>query len=295
MDTQLSSFLADVWENRDVLLYGNPDPTGDDVEERVYAMYAPMHGVGNAGITKVAYDLLVNGINAPPNSGWVPSQRTWAYVWDNRSAASARAGYRVYINAKLTQATQIFQRIMAMSARAPAQANPPNALPVIPDHVLATSYMALANRGIYADVIAGMKIAFAAEAFNGRPDIIVVYISDAGGRQIAAHLARRIAAMGDWFRTDIPPMTERIAWGISIGPEVSGTQWGVATSFGQVRTTLIAWAMIEAVTGVATNGGRHDVPLQMARHGSPNRLTFFQLVTSKFAQYQIDANRPWAG
>ncbi|MFN7920792.1 MAG: T3SS effector HopA1 family protein [Bryobacteraceae bacterium] len=292
MHTEMSSFLAGVWENRDVLMYGAADPTGDTVEDRVYAMYAPMHGAGNTGITKPAYNVLVNGIVAPPNSGWVVNRRDWAYVWDNNSAASSNAAYRIYLNAKLPTAAALFQRIMGLAVRPPQPVHPaPNVLA----RPLATAYMALANRGIYGDVVAAMKIAFANEAFNGRPDIIVIYINPEGGKQIAAHLARRISGFGDLFRNDIPPMTERISWGVSIGPEVSGAQWNVGTSFGMVRTNLIAWAMIEAVTGHATNNGTHDVPLAQPRHGSPNRLTFFQLVTAKFAQYNIDVNAPWAG
>jgi hypothetical protein len=298
MHTELSSFLADVWENRDVTMYGNPDPTGDTIEDRVYSIYAPQHGIGNAGITKDVYQARVNGILAPPNSGWRASQRNWAFVWDNASAASLHANYRIYVNAKPNYAVNIFQRIMQMSARPVPQAQPMpphlrQAMPQLPPHVAATGYMAQANRGNYADVVVGAKIAFADEAFSGRPDVIVVYLNQQGGRQLAAHLAERIANFGDFFRNDLPPMTERIAWGVSIGPEVSGQQWTVGTSFGMVRANLIAWAMIETVTALPTAAGPHPVPLVAHPAGSPNRLDFFRIVTNKFAQFNIDSNAPW--
>ena len=301
MHIELSAFLTDVWENRDGILYRKDDPTpiandptGTTVEDRVYAVYAPQHGQAKGAITRDRYTTAVNAIKKPPQSGWTVDRRDWAFVWRN-VWASQTADHRVYVNAKLEHAPAIFEKIMGMAVLPlkgpPVPPRPGQTNPVLPAHVLRTGHLTQANRGHFGETVAAAKIAFAEEAFSGRPDRIVVYVN--AGPAVAAALARKIAALGNLFEHDHPPMTQRIASGISIGAEVGAGQWSVGTSFANVRCNLIAWAMIEAVTGQATDAGPNDVPLAAPAAGSPNRLDFVRLVESKFRRQNIDVDAPW--
>ena len=81
-------------------MYGNKDQTGDSLEDRVYCIYSSQHGIADPAINQPTYDQQVNAITAPPGSGWRPSRKDWAYVWDNFSASDRSVDYRVYVNAK---------------------------------------------------------------------------------------------------------------------------------------------------------------------------------------------------
>ena len=320
MNTELSSFLTDVWENRDILLYGAPDPTGATVEDRVYTIYAPMHGGARAGIDQMAYDDTVRQIRPPVDSGWRILRSDWAQVWTNDRAAQ-QIDCRIYVNAKLDHAAAIFTRILAMSVAPepprplpplpprglapprPPRPTPPRQPTLSPD-MIASSNVALARRGRFGTVVGGAKIAWGDAAYGGRPDKIVVYLNREGGRQVALIMAQRIAALGPYFELDHVPMTQPAAPGISIGGEVHGNQWTIGTSFGMVRCTLIARALIEAVTGRPAGGDDHDVPLGPVPTGrpvitpgrpghSPNRLDFVQRVGRLFTTNGIDINAPW--
>jgi hypothetical protein len=310
MHVELSSFLTTVWENREVVMWGQPDPTGQTVEDRIYAIYAPVFdGKTRTPLARQQYDASIRAlpgrIATIPNSGWQLFRNDWASVWTN-SRASQTVAERIYLNAKLDHAADIFVRIIAMSVAAPpppAVAPPPPQIgrplptppqPVVPDHVLRSGYAALANRGRYGDVVSGAKIAWTDAAFGGRPDKIVVYVNTDGGRSLASSLARRIAAFGPFFENDHVPMTERIDAGISLGAEVSGQQWQIATSFGEVRCNLIARALVQAVTGQVTPDFATNVPVTARSLPSPDRLRFVQLVEQLFTANGIDPNNPWA-
>jgi hypothetical protein len=292
MHTELSSFLTDVWENREYIMYGPDDPSGPSVEERVYTMYAPIHGI-KTDIKKADYQGGTDRIYPPRLSGWRVLRRDWAYVWQNRSTSDSTA-YRVYLNAKLAYAPQLFQRILQTTAAPLDPALPPHQKPQVPDDTLLEGYRAQVKRGKFAHVVGAAKIALADAAFEGRPDVIVIYINDYGGQYAAEMLPRHIASWGtNLSNNDHPPTTRRIPAGISVGPEVSGTQWQVAGSFGQVRCHLIARAMIQAVTQVTTDDGPNAVPHPTTPTGSPKRLDFVQLVSEKFRHYGINPNAPW--
>lgn len=298
MHNELNSFLTDVWENRDWILYDKPDPTGKTVEDRVYSLYAPMHGVRTDQITPNAYDAQVNTITSPAGrTPWIVKRRDAFFVWDNSASAAGNADYRVYVNAKHEHAVEVFKKIMHWGSDpigqgpAPAAPRPPNGAP-IPPASLTSGYAARVARGHFADVIAAAKIAFAKEAFTGRADLIVVYLNPLGGRAAALALAHRLAKLGAYYRNDHPPMTQKVHFGIAVGPEVSGTQWQVGTSYGEVRCNLIAQAMVHSVTG-RQRPNQHPVPVGWAPVGSPNRLDFVRRVAQLFQQYGINPQAPW--
>lgn len=292
MHTELSAFLTDVWENREYIMYGANDPSGPTVEDRIYSIYAPIHGI-KTDIKKADYKGGIDRLHTPRHSGWRVARRDWAYVWTNTSTSDS-IDCRVYLNAKVAYAPQLFQRILQLTAVAPDPALPPSQLPKVPNATLMEGYRAQVKRGKFGHVVGAAKIAYADAAFEGRPDVIVIYINAYGGQFAAEILARHIASWGlHMFGNDHPPMTRRIQSGISIGQEVSGSQWDVGTSFAALRCNLIAHAMIETVTGVATDAKRNHVPHQTPPRGSPNRLGFVQRVSDAFTACGINPNTPW--
>jgi len=308
LNTELSAFLSNVWENRDWLLYGSP-LTGrkETIEDRVYDLYAPEQP-RTAGMTARAYKAQIDAINKPVISrhNWRRSIRGGFHVWDN-SGCSGSVNYRLYLNVELAQAARVFTEVM-ISASAPAAAF---------SRSMASGRAALAARGRremrdFSTVVKAAKIADEEQAFTSRPDVIVVYFSE--GRDTALAFSKRLlnGCGAACFKHDHVPMTERIASGVSMGPEVSGArQWAVGTSFGEVRCNLIAKALVKCVTGKtidqvpdsATESRESTTffkvfkaPLSQTSLppvGSPNRLDFFQEVGKSFQQTGIDPAAPW--
>lgn len=296
MHTELSSFLTNVWENRENILFSRADETGITVEDRVYTIYAPLHGVSSAGISQDQYGWSLDGIRKPAGSAWA-IERGNAYgdeflVWKNGAAVSRSVDHRIYINAKLATAATVFQRILTEAARQADQH-----ATSVPMSVMATSYQALASRGRLLEhlpeLVVAAKIASKEAAFTGRQDLIVVYLNKYGGRALAEAFGKKIATWGSYFRNDHVPMTLRVASGISIGPEGGADQLGAGASFGQVRCWLIARALIRAVTNTTPTTFENKVPLRLPSVPSPNRLDFNRIAGQEFQANGIDVNAPW--
>jgi|GEM_PF-4490295 len=337
MHTELSSFLTNVWENRELILYSQQ--SRGTIEDRVYHLFAPKHQVTAAGITQSTYGFQVTSIIRPPGSLWRFVKNDWASNWINGSATRLPS-YRVYVKPYPHRAVEVFKRILELSS--PAQAaqraetsvsggrrlpsnflnrtvfsTPGSSTRTFPQRA-AQLPLGPGNRGAlvpasrtpatpagpadpdtpgyFASVVYAAKIALAQWAFTARSDRIVVYINMTGGREGAKLLAEKIAAFGKFFEYDHPPMSERISSGISIAADVTKEQQKqVDVSFGTVRSALIAWALLEAVTGVPTNAGRHTAPIgeQPLGQRAPTRIDFLRIVQNKFAAHNINVNEPW--
>jgi hypothetical protein len=313
----LSSMLANVWENRETILYaksmGEDDAT---IEDRVYAFYAPNLAVASSKITPTAYLGQLNGVTSPPNKAvWRKNVRGGFHVWDAGGTLDSRVEYRVYLNAKPECAVTVLKHIMNIaSVDPPPPPRPPRpGLPttppvVVPEHVIRAGVVTRAKRGQFGEGLAAVKIADEEQAFTNRPDKLVVYTNKYGGETVATLLANELARNPNWFNANVPPMTRRIAMGVAVGPEVAGTQWNVGTSFGEVRCNLIARALLFVATGktpddltayqVPHPSGRFTqtrVPLPPPRTktGSPNRLDFVNLVAKLFTDNGINPLAPW--
>lgn len=296
MHVEFSSLLTNVWENRQQILYGHE--TLGTIENRVYYMYAPQYRIRATQITEATYQAQITGILAPPFSGWYFQQYTWASNWRNRRAASDQVTYRVYVKPRLTHAAHVFQEILRISSPSQPSQAPPLPAQFVASQTSQAAYMARVRRGIFTDVITATKIALAEQAFSGRSDRIVVYINHAGGRDAARYLGEAIARFGNYFENDHPMMTDQVASGISIAPEVTqqqNTAAGGNFSFGSLRSTLIAWALLEVSTGRTINSGTHAAPINESylRQRAPTRIDFVRTVQAKFRTYGINVNYPW--
>ena len=302
MHTELSSFLTQVWENREhILVFGaHPPPTLAAVCDGVYGMYAQNFQVAEA-LAAATYEQSLRDIRKPPRSGWTGGQtRGGFFVWDNMTAADRSVSFRVYANAAPAHAADVFQRVLDCSCverEPPTRPNAPGtsmapSLGTSAD--LTTGYLARIRRRLYGDVIVGAKVAHADEAYSGRADTIVIYLNDAAGADTPSLLAQYMATWGPFFRHDHPAMTQRIASGLSIGPEVTMAQRRIGNSFGELRSGLIARALIEAVTGRVPN--EVGSPIPAPRPGvakSPNRQDFNRCVTRLFGEHGINVEAPW--
>lgn len=298
MNTELSSFLADVWENRDYILFNAPRNPDETIEDRVYDIYAPQHGI-TASITPEVYETQVSGITAPPLSKPWRFRSTGGFrVADNLGAESSSVNCRIYLNVKLENAVHVFKIVLdkaKMPLYEPSRSGPPSLTTPslsIPQDILSRGHLARtkAMGESFEGSVIGAKIAEKEQAFSGRPDIIVIYMPT---ELQAIKLAEYLAKLGPYYKNDIPAMTKRIAWGISIGAEVWGEQWKVGTSFGGLRCNLVARALIKSVIGTDMDGKR------ILRKGttpplpSPNRLDFFNEVTKQFTMNKISITEPW--
>lgn len=316
MHPELSAFLTDVWENRDWILYGADETPerNDTVEGRVYALYAPEHGATNAGITPGAYAAQLTGVAAPAGAKpWSQRHTGGFWVWTSSACSGSHPAHRLYLNAKPARAPQVFQRVITL-ASAPSKVPPP-----VPPRKMAGPGAAIhgaqapivapqpPNRP-WSDVILSAKIADHVQAFSGRNDLIVVYLSSNRGDAIRLGETLLREFPMSWFNHDIPPMSERVGFGVSVGPEVTGKQWGAGTSYGEVRCNLIAKAMLECITGVQIDDLSEDeiywrdsvtpfavirVPVRRGPVGSPNRLEFLDAVAGNFVKFNINPIAPW--
>jgi hypothetical protein len=292
MHTELSSFLTQVWENREAILDFSPAGNLAKVRDNVYDLYAPRFRAVEETLAQ-SYNDEVNRITAPPGSGWRISRRDSFFVWTN-SAANQSVSHRIYVNALPAHAPTVFRRLLECAnrqvSREPPPAPPGQRRPG-EGMDLKTAYVALARRGQFGEILAGAKIAFAEEAYGGRADVIVAYLNDEAGLASVSLLAQRIASWGRFYGNDHPPMTRQLAFGISTGAEVTRVQRDIGTSFGEVRSGLVARALSEAVTGrVPPESG----PIPPARGPrSPNRLDFVQIVGRLFKAHGIDVDAPW--
>ena len=258
MARELENFLRNVWANKAWILYGevdNPvkvDPVdveavarlrddfvhrGRSVADHVYALYAPEYGVQNAGISEDVYRSQITAIIPPRMSRWgYVMEKAGFRFWHNRGAHGPEQ-YRIYLNPKLPDAAKVFQILLGCAELtdidlARARLYLPYATP------LPVPYLRLHSA----------KIANEKEAFSGRHDIIVAYITgDRATTQtlLRDHFLPAFRHFGLTFNNDIPPMTEQVTWGVSIAPEPQGE----ANSFGGLRCDLIAKALVRCVTG----------------------------------------------
>lgn len=336
MHARLQSFLDDVWNNAHNILFAGPfqlnapraELYGDTVEHRVYSLYASGLGPSevHATISEKTYELRLRRIKSPYKSGWVEgdnqplAEDKAFYMWTNCMASGLKADFRIYLSPRLSVATDLFQRVLDCSAKpAPemddlslfgdGDSQRKRSSDAVPPERMVDGYD-------LGEVVAAAKIARGNEAFKGRRDVIVVYVNKDGGRKAAGAFARRIANWPFPFNDKTPPMTQTIARGISIGAEVHGDreanagQWRFGSSFGSVRCTLIAHALIEALRGRSLTGNdlarQHKVPLTPPepRHGlklidslkpvdAQTKTAFRQLVVQKFGANNIDVNVPW--
>lgn len=302
MDNSLSSFLTNVWENRYYILYTAPLKPGDTISERVYAMYAPKHGI-TRGITSEEYGHQLNSIVLPIN--WVWDNQSEFKVAKNSGARTQSIGCRIYLNVKQEHAVTVFNKIMEVTKvtnyhLGKTSQQPPLPPPIgqvrttlnIPDNVYYKGDLARAKRGNFEGIVCGVKIAKPQEAYSGRADVIVVYLE---GQQQARIFAEFLATLGNYYNNDVPPMTRMINWGISIGAEPNKNQRSEGNSFGMLRANLIGRALIKTVTGREVIGGV-DTNLRRAIYPSvslPNRLNFINEVLAIFLENNISINEPW--
>jgi hypothetical protein len=153
---------------------------------------------------------------------------------------------------------------LSQQASPPPQAPPPapTAPPLPPPGSRPQTSEAQDAQSSFCGQVAMAKIGDENGMFSRRPDKIVVYtaVSD-DERGLAVALAKRLAQEGrQWYLPDVPPMTEFVAFGVSVGPEPTVKQHTIGNSFGQLRCNLIADALLECCTGCTKDNlaGRSD-------------------------------------
>src|SRR5262249_53754744 len=210
-------------------------------------------------------------------------------------------------------AVDVFKRIMALASVDPQPPSPPPvpgrgvSSPRPSLSVIRAGLVAAAQRGKYGGGIAAAKIADESQGLTNRPDKIIVYTNDYGGEPIASMLATELPRDMTRSNSAIPPMTRRIAMGVSIGPEVTGTQWNFGTSFGELRCNLIARALLQTMTGrtleslseserkphLSGKSSQARVPVKPPVTGSQNRFDFIDKVAALFIAQGIAPAAPW--
>jgi hypothetical protein len=321
MHTELSSFLADVWENRDYILFGckagssdTGEAEGDTVGDRIYCIYAPNSAYRASTITPGAYDTAVSAFKGVALAArWRPkSARDGFHVFQAPEVSSP--SYRLYLNVKPERVVAVAQELVkcAVFAEPPpfkptaptAGTAPKSSAPVLDPRVLPASALARMKHHNFADVMVAFKVADKEEAFTNRPDRVVVYLNDLAGTAGVGMLVSLLKKNEGWYLPDTPPLTKRLAWGMGCGPEVSSAQWAIGNSFGMLRCNLIAHALVEVVTGrqpVLAEQLPAPLPKQPPRPPvgnvpghSPNRLDFMALVSKLFLAQGLNPNAPWA-
>jgi hypothetical protein len=288
MHTVLSNFLANVWENRDHVLAAQ---FAKGARERVYELYSSAPPDGGAQTPE--QQNYANRLAALRGRFGLQPGGEWFYYF-HRTQADVLI--RLYMNPRPEWACRVFEMTLdalrdtrglgaALQSGAVARAGRR------PGAGLGKAQAPSKYAGAaWADGVNQLKIANAAEAYSGRRDLIVVYLA---GQDVGWSLLRALEGRGlmqGWFADDVPPMTQRVYWGVSFGtdPREPGA------SFGMVRCDLIADALILAVTGHEPPASGPIVP---ARRNAPqtnnNRLGFVKLVTDRFAAKGISVERPW--
>ncbi|HEX3952335.1 MAG TPA: T3SS effector HopA1 family protein [Stellaceae bacterium] len=98
------------------------------------------------------------------------------------------------------------------------------------------------------NVVREVKFADAEEAFSGRHDVIVIYLT--ADLPIAQYLAKQLTSRltASWLRAGVSPFNQVISPGISVAMERSESQHGF--SFTQSRTIPITQALVACATGI---------------------------------------------
>jgi hypothetical protein len=302
LDSQLSSVLSNVWENRQWILYAQPQRAGETVQDRVYSFYAPEYEIDQIGITKQDYQALLSALPAPHN------RTRWSMYWQDAFRVGKNLNppmsmdivLRLYINIKAVHAIPVFRRLMEMASDPlPVGGPAPMMHHNIPESVKFSGAMDRMRRHIYTDVIVAAKLANGEQMFSGRRDKFVIYLNKYAGESGAQLLVQELMGMGRFYERDTVPMTKELAPGFGIGAEVHDGQSSVGTSFGGVRCNLIAKALVRTVLGrdLSDTEVKNGVALPLAPPRTPNlqhnRLTFVNLVQTYFATNGIGATAPW--
>lgn len=312
MDAELSKFLDQVWNKRNSLLLDEPSGNYEkedeyvdsdgcrSVEGRIYNMYNNSDSTSTEKKIKKAtkYHGTLSALDNIDNKVWIDKSDDWWLKFDNKVLSSstnsklANATTRIYLNAKKKSAVTIFMNILDMGG----------------------------EKGAYKDYIVAAKLASAWEAVSGRADIIVVYLNATIQKPALAALLKELNIPGCYDEA-IPAMTKKIAPGIGVGTEPEGVQRKVGHSFGEVRSRLIARALVEAVTGRSYDNDQvkerdkvHGLRLielgakGMGQFGirvpvklkEPNRIKdenlkdiFIKKVEEYFPKFNININKPW--
>jgi hypothetical protein len=269
MHASLKKFLDDVWNARADILF-EPQPNGEDrqtVGGRIYDLfYAPKAGVATAD---ALHEQRMSNLRQQP--GWRYSKRGSFHVWDNTGAQGGAHG-RIYLDVNTERIEDALKVVFA--AAAPDKDGPEAG--GIPRQVVDAGNSARWRRGRgLGTFICAVKAIDETELGSARADRVVLYLNSTADAEAIENFRRlfernRFSPLNavPMFGTGNPPMTQRLASGIGFGREVSGKQWQVGTSFGEVRCNIVALALIQIE-------GRKDLlkAAQLQGHTLPEALS----------------------
>lgn len=222
MEVSLEKLVNGVWDKRGQLLFGAGDEPNDTLDDRIYALYASkdiLEHIVDLPAAKQQYCQRHKAVDAcalkcrlPPRG----STEVWRFY-----GSDGNYDWRIYLNAKPSYVHLACVKVLRMNI----------------------------EPGYDGAAIKRVKIPQDTEAFTERCDSVVVWIN--GSAQQAMKLGQKLSRQlpGKLYE-DVPPMTLKVASGISCGKGLAATPLaGVGKSFGAARCTLIARALLLTLSG----------------------------------------------